>query len=458
MSMLNGWADPALTEEDGGVVAQAQRGWAADLQVSREAVPASLMDDLVSAVQAQLLADGKDVELAPSGDPEVIAYQRDLVGRVAHLVASQVVDVFRYGQEGLEQAVETAVNDICGAGPIEVLLRDPSISEVICRWTLPVLIERGGVLVESDISFRSDKQLRLVAQRIASLAGRVIDEQRPLLDARLPNGDRVHAALPPVATDGPVLTIRKFPLVHWSLAELVEMGSLNKEMAALISKMVRAKVTLAVVGGTSTGKTSFLRAVAMEIPSDEYLITIEDTLELGLGRHLPRVTALEKREQGPVGGLELSIRDLVRTSLRMRPDRIIVGEVRGEEALDLLDASGTGHDGSIFSVHANSGVQAISDRLPRLVARSGEVPFIEARREVITAVEAVVFLRRVAGKRVIASIESVDPDPSNPDGAAIHNVLASVRPVPEGLTWDVRQPVEGTRVAEKLAQLSRGGW
>lgn len=420
------------------------------------------LDAFVMTVQKTLLDQGKDADLAPSGDRAVIDRQRQLVEQAARMVASDTLSATWASASVRESMIAAAVNDIVGAGPIDDFFRDPAITEIICRWTEPVRIEKNGLLQASNVSFRSSGQLRLVAQRMAGLIGRYLDEQHPHMDGRTLAGDRIHAVIPPLCPYGPVLTIRKFPAVHYTLSDMVRRhGAMTFEVAQLLGWLAQSQATIAVVGGTSTGKTTFMRALMMEIPPSEYVITIEDTLELGLEKHLPMVTPLEARRVGlGSNNLEISIRHLVADALRMRPDRICVGEARGGEAFDLLDAASTGHEGTIFSVHANSPEYAVTHRIPTLVGRSREVDYEEALRMTIASVEAVIFLKRYrdSGKRLLDSIHTVDPHPDpNVTVPILHPLVLRSGPSSQP-TWQVMPPPADTRIGERFREMKIGSF
>jgi pilus assembly protein CpaF len=267
-----------------------------------------------------------------------------------------------------ERLVEEIADDTLGHGPIEKLLADESVSEIMVNGPLDVWIERRGRLHQTTVRFNDDAHIRRIIAKIASQVGRRVDEASPMLDARLPDGSRVNAVLPPLSLSGPLLTIRKFRRERFRLTDMVRLGSLTQEAADLLRACLRGELNILVSGGTGSGKTTMLNAMSAEIADNDRIVTIEDAAELRLDqRHVLR---LEARPANIEGEGEVSIRDLVRNALRMRPDRIIVGEVRGAEALDMLQAMNTGHDGSLSTVHANSSRDALS-RVETMVLMAG---------------------------------------------------------------------------------------
>lgn len=381
------------------------------------------VEHFVEIVQDALVAEGKDRELTASSDPVVVAAQRELVERAAHQLVGGHFNLYELGADGTSALVDTVVDDICGLGPIEELMADPAVSEIIARWDEPVIVERNGVLQKTAVRFRSGEQLRRVAQRVAALCGRKVDESSPLADAWLPDGSRVNVVLAPISALGPVLTVRRFAEHHRSLADLVDSGALSAEMAELLRRCVVAKVNIVVAGGTGTGKTTVLRSLAMEIPPAEYIVTIEDINELRLAGYCPQVSALVKREPAANGSGGVAIRDLVINALRMRPDRIVVGEVRGKEALDMLQSLCTGHDGGLSTVHANGPGETLRVRLPTLAASAENTPFDQALIQTNLAVEMIVQVWRApTGERGISGIYGVEVDAEHPTRAAIYPI------------------------------------
>ena len=302
-------------------------------------------------------------------------------------------------------AVEVA-DDALGHGPIETLLADDTVTEIMVNGPRDVWIERKGRLYETSVRFTDEAHLRRIITRIAGQVGRRVDESSPMLDARLPDGSRVNAVLPPLSLTGSLLTIRKFGRERYGLAEMVRLGTLTQDAVDLLDVGLRAGLNILVSGGTGSGKTTLLNAMSGAIDESERIVTIEDAAELRLRqRHVLRLEARPPNIEGE--GL-VEIRDLVRNALRMRPDRIIVGEVRGAEALDMLQAMNTGHDGSLSTVHANSSRDALS-RIETMVLMAGyDLPIRAIRQQVASALDLVVHLERLAdGTRRVTEVTEI---------------------------------------------------
>ena len=293
-----------------------------------------------------------------------------------------------------------------GSSPLERLLRDPQVDEILVSGTSPIWIERGGRLVQTEARFESEDQLRLTIERLLAPTGRRVDEAEPLCDARLPDGSRINVVLPPLAVDGPALSIRRFRPRGFTAAQMVEIGSWSPELAELLADEVEARRNILVCGGTGSGKTTTLAAIAGLLGPNERVVTVEDTAELKL--ELNHVVRLEGRPASIEGRGEVSIRRLVRNALRMRPDRIIVGEVRGGEALDMLIALATGHDGSLTTIHAGSPAEALR-RLETLALMADVgLPHAAIRAQVAEAIDLVVLqLRDRSGMRRVARVDRV---------------------------------------------------
>ncbi len=305
-----------------------------------------------------------------------------------------------------ERLINEVMDDVLGLGPLQRYLDDPSVTEVMVNRADQVYIERGGRLHPTETTFASEEQLRRVIERIVSRVGRRVDESSPLVDARLADGSRVNAIIPPLAVNGAALTIRKFSREALSVDKLIELGSLSAEMAELLRACVEARMNVIVSGGTGTGKTTLLNVLSSFIPASERIVTIEDAVELQLQQD--HVVRLESRPPNIEGNGAITIRDLVRNSLRMRPDRIVVGEVRGGETLDMLQAMNTGHDGSLSTVHANTPRDAIA-RLETLVLMAGmDLPLRAIREQVASAVNLIVHLTRLRdGTRRVTHVTEV---------------------------------------------------
>lgn len=298
------------------------------------------------------------------------------------------------------------IDDVLGHGPMQRYLDDPSVTEIMVNRADQIYVERNGHLFLTDTKFSSEDALRRVIERIVTRIGRRIDESSPLVDARLADGSRVNAIIPPLAVNGASLTIRKFAREALTVQKLISFGSLSPEMAELLQACVHAKMNIIVSGGTGTGKTTMLNVLSSFIPATDRIVTIEDAVELQLQQD--HVVRLESRPANIEGKGEVSIRDLVRNSLRMRPDRIVVGEVRGGESLDMLQAMNTGHDGSISTVHANSPRDAVA-RLETLVLMAGmDLPLRAIREQIASAVNLIVHISRLRdGSRRVTHVTEV---------------------------------------------------
>ncbi|PYI38759.1 pilus assembly protein CpaF [Arthrobacter psychrolactophilus] len=297
-------------------------------------------------------------------------------------------------------------DDVLGLGPLQRYLDDDSVTEIMVNKPDQIYIERGGQLTLSGSRFATEDHLRRVIERIVSKVGRRIDESSPMVDARLADGSRVNAIIPPLAVSGPSLTIRKFSRVPLTVHDLARYGTMTPDMAILLDACVRARLNILVTGGTGTGKTTLLNVLSGFLPPEDRIVTIEDAVELQLQQQ--HVVRLESRPSNIEGRGEVSIRDLLRNTLRMRPDRIVVGEVRGGEALDMLQAMNTGHDGSLSTVHANSPRDAVA-RLETLVLMAGmDLPLRAVREQIASALNVIVHLTRLRdGTRRITHITEV---------------------------------------------------
>ncbi|MEA2360737.1 MAG: pilus assembly protein CpaF [Solirubrobacteraceae bacterium] len=393
--------------------------------------PAPALDDLAATLRERLLADA-----GADGPQDLEARIRALVDREAALLDA----------DAREALVARVAERSFGLGPLEPLLRDPRVEEVMVNGTEPVWIERAGRLERTAVRFASATELRDAIERILAPLGRRVDEAEPLCDARLPDGSRVNVVIPPLAPDGPILTVRRFRASGLSADDLVAHGTWDVPLRDVLACAVRARCNVLVSGGTGSGKTTTLNVLSSFVPVGERIVTVEDTLELRLQQ--PHVVRLEARPPSVEGRGEVTIRRLVRNALRMRPDRIVVGEVRGGEALDMLAAMTTGHDGSLSTVHAGSPEEALR-RLETLALMAGVgLPHAAIREQVADAIDLVVQQARLpdGSRRVVAVAEVVRVA----GGPAAREVFA----------WHGGRPrwraALGERLAERLAAAGRG--
>ena len=298
---------------------------------------------------------------------------------------------------GEKKAVlEGVFNSMRGLDVLQPLVDDPSVTEIMINGPHCVFVEQDGRLFQKDVTFGDNEKLENVILNIVAKVNRTVNEANPIVDARLLDGSRVNVVLPPIALDGPTVTIRKFPENPMTVAQLIAYQSITEEVAEVLERMVKAKYNIFISGGTGSGKTTFLNALSNFIPKDERIITIEDSAELQI-RGIPNLVRLETRNANMEGKGEITIRDLIKSSLRMRPERIVVGEVRGAEALDMLQAMNTGHDGSLSTGHANSAKDMLS-RLETMVLSGNQIPVEAIRQQIASAVDIIIQLSRLRDK------------------------------------------------------------
>jgi pilus assembly protein CpaF len=323
-------------------------------------------------------------------------------GIVKEIIADQRVPLNFDEQEKIQADL---LDEVFGLGPLEPLLRDPKISDIMVNNKDMVFIEKGGLLQRVNTSFRDDRHLLQIIDRIVSRVGRRVDESSPMVDARLPDGSRVNAIIPPLALDGPSLSIRRFGTGPLAANSLVELKSISAEMMELLSSAVKARISIVISGGTGSGKTTLLNILSQYIPNNERLVTIEDAAELRLAQE--NIVRLETRPPNIEGNGAIKQRQLLINCLRMRPDRIIMGEIRGEEAFDMLQAMNTGHEGSMTTIHSNTPRDAIS-RLESMVAMGMNLPEKSVRQQIAAAITIVVQATRMSdGSRKVTSIAEI---------------------------------------------------
>jgi pilus assembly protein CpaF len=344
-----------------------------------------------------------DLSLLDSLDDAMI---RQEIRRLVERILAEDKNSIPLNYNERERLFKEIQYEVMGLGPLEPFLQDPTISDILVNTHRQIYVERFGKLELTEAGFKDDAHLRRIIDKIVSAVGRRIDESCPMVDARLPDGSRVNAIIPPLAIDGPILSIRRFAVEPLELEDLIQLKALTPEIGELVKGIVRAKLNILISGGTGTGKTTLLNVLSRFIPSNERIVTIEDSAELQLKQE--HVVRLETRPPNIEGKGEVAQRDLLRNSLRMRPDRILVGEVRGGEVLDMLQAMNTGHDGSLSTIHANSPRDALM-RLETLAAMTGlNIQSVFIRKYISSALNIIIHLARlVDGSRKITSFQEI---------------------------------------------------
>jgi pilus assembly protein CpaF len=338
----------------------------------------------------QRLISSMDLSMLGKSDPESLRRQ---VRGAAEELCRQGPDLLNLVER--EKLLEEVMDETFGLGPLEPLMHDPTISDIMINGPKTVYVERKGRLVRSEVVFNDEKHLLQIVQRIAGRVGRRVDETTPMVDARMADGSRFNAIIPPLALDGSLVSIRRFGAKPLMMPDLVKFGALTEEMAAFLSACIKSRLNAVISGGTGSGKTTLLNSLSSFIPDDERVATIEDAAELRLQQ--PHVVRMETRAKNIEGHGEVLCRDLVKNALRMRPDRVIIGECRGAETLDMLQAMNTGHDGSMTTIHANDTRDALS-RLEMMIGMAGfDLPIWIIRRQIASAVHIIVQAARLSG-------------------------------------------------------------
>ncbi len=331
---------------------------------------------------------------------------RQEIRRLSERVLSEMKSTVPLNFQEREKLLKDIEDEVMGLGPIEPFMRDPTVADILVNTYRQIYVERYGKLEKTEARFKDDAHLRRIIDKIVSAVGRRIDESSPMVDARLADGSRVNAIIKPLAIDGPMLSIRRFAVDPLEVEDLIGLRTLTPELGVLLKGIVRARLNVMISGGTGSGKTTLLNVLSRFIPADERIITIEDSAELQLKQE--HVVRLETRPANVEGRGEITARDLVRNSLRMRPDRIIIGEVRSKEAVDMLQAMNTGHDGSLTTIHANSPRDALM-RLETIVSMAGlNIPNEATRKYISSAIHVLIQLSRLAdGTRKVTSVHEI---------------------------------------------------
>lgn len=346
-----------------------------------------ITDKLVQEIKRFLLSDA--MLLSRAEDDQLMAKIKEILDRK--------LGNYRISPEERERIARRVFSSIRGLGILDELLADDTITEIMINGPKNIFVERGGRLYHVRRHFESEKHLVDIVQRIVGEAGKEVNQANPIVDTRLPDGSRVNVVLPPVSLSGPIVTIRKFSRTPMTIEQLQKYGSITREAAAFLEKLVRAKYNIFISGGTGSGKTTFLNALSNFIPADERIITIEDSAELQI-HNISNLVSLETRNANTAGKGEITIRDLIRSALRMRPERIIVGEVRGAEALDMLQAMNTGHDGSLSTGHANSTHDMLSRLETMVLQGNAGLPLAAIRQQIASALDIIIHLSRLRDK------------------------------------------------------------
>lgn len=346
-----------------------------------------VLTKLVIEIKRFLLADA--VLLSRASDEQLLA-------RIQEIVEYKIGNA-RLAPQDKQRVIRMVFSSIRGLGILDEVLADDTITEVMINGPENIFVEKNGQVFRINRKFESEKHLEDVIQKIVGKAGKEVNQANPIVDTRLPDGSRVNVVLPPVSLSGPIVTIRKFSKTPMTVEQLIRYGSITPDVAVVLQRLVRAKYNIFISGGTGSGKTTFLNALSNFIPGDERIITIEDSAELQI-RNIQNLVSLETRNANTSGKGEITIRDLIKSALRMRPERIVVGEVRGAEALDMLQAMNTGHDGSLSTGHANSTKDMLSRLETMVLQGNAGLPLPAVRQQIASAIDIIIHLSRLRDK------------------------------------------------------------